>query len=183
MELLNIPYKVSHRAVKYPRLEFKTGELLIVLPFGAKPEILLDKYKNWIIKQFNFIKGCLESTENRKLIMRSEEMFRKLIHSLTRETAKELRVELNHIYFRMMRTKWASISPAKNLTINSLAKYLPEYLIRYVIFHELAHIIEKRHNEKFWGIISRKFKNHQKLEREMFIYWFLVSNHCKKGMK
>jgi hypothetical protein len=74
-----------------------------------------------------------------------------------------------------MRTKWASLSSAKNLTVNRLMKHLPEYLIRYVIFHELAHIIEKRHNEKFWEIISRKFKNYQKMEREMFIYWFLVS--------
>ncbi|MGC8579952.1 MAG: M48 family metallopeptidase [bacterium] len=93
---------------------------------------------------------------------------------LAKETSKELRVELNHIYFRKMRTKWASLSSAKNLTINSLVKHLPEYLIRYVIFHELAHIIEKRHNNKFWEIISRKFKNYQKMEREMFIYWFLI---------
>ena len=181
MELHNIPYKVSHRAVKYPRLEFKTGKLLIVLPLGSKPDILLDKYKHWIIKQFNFIKGCLESTKDKKLINRTEEEFRKLIYFLAKETSKELRVELNHIYFRKMRTKWASLSSAKNLTVNSLVKYLPEYLIRYVIFHELAHIIEKRHNENFWEIISCKFKNYQKMEREMFMYWFLVSNYCKKG--
>jgi len=188
MELHNIPYKVSHRAVKYPRLEFKTGELLIVLPFGAKPDILLDKYKHWIIKQFNFIKGCLEKTKDKKLIIRPEEEFRKLIYFLVDETSRDLsacantdrRVELNHIYFRKMRTKWASLSSAKNLTVNRLMKYLPEYLIRYVIFHELAHVIEKRHNEKFWEIISHKFKNYQKMEREMFIYWFLVSNYCKK---
>jgi len=177
MELHNIPYKVSHRAVKYPRLEFKTGELLIILPLGHKPDILLDKHKQWIIKQFDFIKGCLEGTKDKKLINRTEEEFRKLIHSLARKISKDLRVELNHIYFRSMRTKWASLSSAKNLTINKLIKYLPDYLIRYVIFHELAHIIEKRHNEKFWEIISRRYKNYQKMEREMFIYWFLVSKN------
>lgn len=178
---LPIPYSVSHRAVKYPRLEFKTGELLIVLPLGAKPDILLDKYKNWIIQKFDFIKECLENTKDKKLINRTEEEFRKLVHSLAEEASKELRVELNRIYFKKMKTKWASLSSAKNLTVNSLLKYVPEYLIRYVIFHELAHMIEKRHNEKFWGIISHKFKNYQKMEREMFIYWFLVSNYYKKG--
>ena len=176
MELRNIPYKVSHRAVKYPRLEFKTGELLIVLPLGHKPDVLLEKHKNWILKKLDFIKGCIENSKDKELIDRTEEKFRKLIHSLVKETSKELRVELNHIYFRKMRTKWASLSSAKNLTVNSLVKYLPEYLIRYVIFHELTHIIEKRHNEKFWEIISRKFKNYQEMEREMFIYWFLVFN-------
>jgi len=175
-----IPYKVSYRAVKYPRLEFKTGELLIILPFGHKPDILLDKHKSWITKKFNFIQECIEEAKNKKLIIRTEEKLRKLIHFLVKEISKELGVKLNHIYFRKMRTKWASLSSAKNLTVNSLVKYLPEYLIRYVIFHELVHIIEKRHNKKFWEIISGKFKNFQKMEREMFIYWFLVSNYCKK---
>ena len=175
MELYNIPYKVSHRAVRYPRLEFKTGELLVILPVGAEPGVLLEKYKSWILKKFDFIKGCVENTKDRKLIPRSEEEFRELIHSLAEKISKDLRVKLNHIYFRKMRTKWASLSSAKNLTVNRLMRYLPEYLIKYVIFHELAHIIEKRHNEKFWKIISRKFKNYQKMEREMFIYWFLIS--------
>ncbi len=177
MELHDIPYKVSHRAVKYPRLEFKTGKLLIVLPFGAKPDILLDKYKHWIIKQINFIKGCLDNAKNKKLINRTEEEFRHLIYFLVEDNSKELKVKLNHIYFRKMKTKWASISSAKNLTVNRLMKYLPENLIRYVIFHELTHIIEKRHNEKFWKIISRKFKNYQKMERNLFIYWFLIFNY------
>ncbi|MCD6166102.1 M48 family metallopeptidase [bacterium] len=175
MEPPNIPYKVSHRAVKYPRLEFKIGELLIILPLGHKPDVLLEKHKDWILKKLEFIKECLESAKDKGLINRTEEEFRELIHSLARKTSKDLRVELNHIYFRRMRTKWASLSSAKNLTVNRLMKYLPEYLIRYVIFHELTHLIEKRHNDKFWEIISQRYKNYQKMEREMFVYWFLVS--------
>lgn len=177
---LQIPYRISYRDVKYPRLEFKTGQLLVILPLGDKPDIMLDKYKHWIIRQFKFIKGCLESTKDKELINRTEDDFRKLIYFLATEISRELRVELNRIYFRKMRTKWASLSCAKNLTVNRLMKYLPEHLIRYVIFHELAHIIERRHNGRFWTIISLKFKNYQKMEREMFIYWFLVSNCCKK---
>ncbi|OQX52170.1 MAG: hypothetical protein B5M54_09565 [Candidatus Aminicenantes bacterium 4484_214] len=136
---LPIPYKVSYRAVKYPRLEFKTGELLIVLPFGHTPETVLDKDKSWIVQKFDFIKTCMEETKNKELATRSEEEFKKL-----------------------------------------LVKYLPEYLIRYVIFHELTHLIEKRHNDKFWEIISRRYKHYQEMEREMFIYWFLVSSKEKK---
>jgi len=181
MELPNIPYKVSYRAVKYPRLEFKTGELLIILPLGHKPDVLLEKYKDWILKKLDFIKGCLESAKGKELVNRTEEEFRELIHSLARETSRDLRVKLNHIYFRKMRTKWASLSSAKNLTVNRLMKHLPEYLIRYVIFHELAHVIEKRHNDKFWEIISGRYKDYQKMERELFIYWFLVSKR-EKGL-
>jgi len=54
-------------------------------------------------------------------------------------------------------------------------KYLPEYLIEYIIFHELVHIIEKNHNSRFWEIISGKYKDYQKSEKELFKYWFKVS--------
>lgn len=175
MELHNIPYKVSHRAVKYPRLEFKTGQLLIVLPFSRKPDVLLDKHKGWILKKFDFIKECLENAKDKELTNRTEEELKELIYSLVEQTSKDLKVKLNYVYFRKMRTKWASLSSVKNLTINRLMKYLPQYLIRYVIFHEMAHVIEKRHNDKFWQIVSRKYKSYREMEREMFTYWFLVS--------
>ena len=174
MEFSNIPYRVSHRAVKYPRLEFKTGKLLIVLPFGHKPDVLLNKYKGWILKKFDFIKECLENAKDKELTNRTEEEFKELVYSLVEKISKDSKVKLNHIYFRKMRTKWASLSSLKNLTVNRLMKYLPEYLIRYVVFHEMAHLIEKRHNDKFWQIISRKYKSYRKMEKEMFSYWFLV---------
>jgi len=175
MELHNIPYKVSHRAVKYARLEFKTGQLLIVLPFGHKPDILLAKHKDWILKKFDFIKGCLENAKDKELTNRTEEEFKELVYCLVEKVSKDLGVKLNHVYFRKMRTKWASLSSVKNLTINRLMKYLPQYLIRYVVFHEMAHLIEKRHNDKFWQIVSRKYKSYREIEREMFTYWFLIS--------
>jgi hypothetical protein len=74
-----------------------------------------------------------------------------------------------------MRTKWASCSAKRNLTINRLSKYLPDSLIRYIIFHEMAHMLEKKHNETFWKIISKKFNNYQQLENDLFIYWFKVT--------
>ncbi|RKY83793.1 hypothetical protein DRQ09_09515, partial [candidate division KSB1 bacterium] len=95
--------------------------------------------------------------------------------SIVKEISKELGVKHNRIYFRKMKTKWASLSYTKNITINRLIKYLPENLIKYIVFHELTHIIEKKHNKKFWQIISLKFKNYQELEKEMFTYWFLIN--------
>jgi predicted metal-dependent hydrolase len=172
MELLNIPHKVSYRGVKYPRLEFKTGQLLIILPFGHKSDRLLEKHRSWILKKARFIKECLRDTPTKKLVRRSEKEFKNLIHSFVKEGSKEVGRGLDKIYFRTMRTKWASCSPKKNLTINKLMKYLPEPILKYVVFHEIVHLIEKRHNDKFWKRISKKFNNYQELEKDLFVYWF-----------
>lgn len=179
MELRDIPYKVSYRNIRYPRLEFTTGELLFVLPFSYKPDSLLDKYRGWILKKIEFVEGCLKKAPNKKLVERSEKEFRDLIHSFVERTSKELDVKLNKIYFRKMRTKWASLSHKKNLTMNRMMKSLPEHLIKYIIFHEITHAIERRHNDRFWGIISGRFVDYRSLERDLFIYWFRVIDELK----
>ena len=142
MELPNIPYRVSHRDVKYPRIEFKTGNLLLILPFGFKPVPLLEKHRSWILKKTGFIKECLKETRNKQIVERTEKQFRDLIYSFVKGASKELGGELNNIYFRTMKTKWASCSAKRNLTINKLMKYLPEHLVKYVIFHEMIHLEE-----------------------------------------
>ncbi len=175
MELNKIPHELSYRNIKYPRIEFKTGKLLLVLPFGFDPEIVLKKHKKWILKKIEFIEGCLKDAENKDIVKRTEKEFREIIHSLAERISEELDEKLNKIYFKSMKTKWASCSAKRNLTVNQLMKFLPEHLLYYIIFHEIAHLKQKRHNERFWGIIEKKFDDYDVLERELFIYWFRVA--------
>ena len=180
MELPNIPHRLSYRSVKYPRLEFKTGELLIILPFGHKPDRLLEKHRSWILKKSQFIEDCLRDNSNKKTVERTEEEFKSLICLLAEKASKGLGERLNKIYFRTMRTKWASCSSKRNLTINKLMKYLPDHLLSYVIFHEVVHLKEKRHNDKFWKRISKRFDDYQKLEKDLFVYWFQLVGRLER---
>jgi hypothetical protein len=73
-----------------------------------------------------------------------------------------------------MNSKWASHSRNGNLTLNGELRFLPKNLIEYVIFHEMAHSIERKHNERFWKTVERRFKNHQEIENKLLVYWFLI---------
>jgi len=44
--------------------------------------------------------------------------------------------------------------------LNAIA--LPKNALRYIIAHEIAHVITKRHGEKFWMIIKMIYPNYQK---------------------
>ncbi|MFH1820912.1 MAG: YgjP-like metallopeptidase domain-containing protein [Methanobacteriota archaeon] len=56
-----LPYRVEQRSVRYPRLEFKTEELLVILPKGWKDEThLLEEKKDWIFKKHSEIKSAME---------------------------------------------------------------------------------------------------------------------------
>lgn len=171
----SLNYKISYRDIKYPRVELKTGKPLFVLPLGYNPDILYEKHKGWIFKKINFIKGCLDSAKNKELTERLDEEFEKLVYGIVEKLSDDLEIKINHVYLRKMRTKWASLSSVRNLTVNRFMKYLPNYLIEYIIFHELVHIIEKNHNNRFWEIISKTYSDYQKIEKELFEYWFKVS--------
>ncbi len=179
MALRKIKYTVSYRNVKYPRIELKTGKVLLVIPFGKKPDTVLKKHEWWIRKKLDFIAKCLKAASGKKLADRTDEEFKTLIHHIADEVSRELRVRLKGIRFRKMRTKWASLSQRKNMTVNALLRYLPVRLIRYIVYHEMAHLIEKRHNDNFWKIISRQYNNYGSLEKEMFICWFLINSSSK----
>ena len=87
-----------------------------------------------------FIEDCLRACPNKKTVERTEKEFKSLIRLLAKKASKGLGEGLNKIYFRMMKTKWASCSARRNLTINRLMRFLPEPLLNYVIFHEIAHL-------------------------------------------
>ncbi len=65
MEAKEIDYEVAYRDVKYPRVEFKTGKLLLVLPEGEQPEKIIEKHKDWIKDKIEFIEECLEASKKK----------------------------------------------------------------------------------------------------------------------
>jgi predicted metal-dependent hydrolase len=76
-----------------------------------------------------------------------------------------------------MKTKWASCSTKKNLTINRLMRYLPEHLLEYIIFHEIVHLFEKQHNDRFWEIVAGEYPAYEEIEKDLFVYWFRLVGH------
>ncbi len=171
-----INYEVVHRNIKYPRLEFKTGTLLLVLPKGYEDHSdIIEKHKNWIYKRNSEIATALEKAQKKRLhFKRTDEEFRQFTHSMVENISRELKININNIYFRRMKSKWGSCSSKKNLTVNTLLRYLSDDLIKYVIFHEMTHLIERKHNERFWKFISKKFNNYKSKEKELLEYWFLI---------
>jgi predicted metal-dependent hydrolase len=151
-------YTVEYRNVKHPRMEFKTGTLLIILPkIGWTPEQVLEKYGGWIKRKQTTINTAIhQATQETINRTRTQKELKNLVMQLAFTGQKELNTRINRIYFRKMKTKWASHSKNNNLTINTLLKFLPEDLISYIIYHEIAHNIERKHNETFWNLINRK---------------------------
>ena len=169
-------YTFEYRNVKHPRCEFKTGSLLIVLPKnGWTAEQVLEKYGEWIKRKQATINTAVQQTNGTALIKdRTDKELRTLVQKYAEAAQKDLNTKINKIYYRKMTTKWASHSQNNNLTVNTLLKFLPEDLISYIIYHETAHSLERKHNEKFWTLVSRRFPDYAGKEKGLLTYWFLI---------
>lgn len=76
-------------------------------------------------------------------------------------------VAVNRVFVQKMKTKWGSCnSVAGNIRLNTdLAKKPPECL-EYILVHELLHLIEPSHNDRFiklMGQVMPKWRSHRQL--------------------
>jgi hypothetical protein len=69
-------------------------------------------------------------------------------------------VTVEQVFVRRMKTKWGSCSPSSaSVRFNTdLAKKPPECL-EYIVVHELAHLIEPTHNDRFTALLDRMMPN------------------------
>jgi len=178
-----VEYNTSYRNVKFPRLEFRTGKLKIILPLDFNnEETIIEKHIDWIYKKQKQIDKAHEKMSEIQLNNnRSIKDLKKFISKKVENFSKELNVKINKIIVRKMISKWGSMSSKKNITLNSYLRFLPEKLVEYIIYHELVHLIERKHNKKFWTIIEKKYKNYQNYEKDLFNYWLLVQEYRKGG--
>ncbi len=53
-------------------------------------------------------------------------------------------------------TRWGSCTPAdRTIRISSRLQGMPLWVLDYVLLHEVVHLIEPQHDEKFWGWVNR----------------------------
>ena len=64
----------------------------------------------------------------------------------------------------------------KYLTVSEKMRYLPRKIIKYIIYHEIYHLIEPLHNKKFKDAIKMKFCNWEHWECECSAYHLKIKN-------
>jgi predicted metal-dependent hydrolase len=52
--------------------------------------------------------------------------------------------------------RWGSCTPAdRSIRLSSRLRAMPDYVVDYVLVHELVHLLEPGHDEPFWTLVAR----------------------------
>jgi predicted metal-dependent hydrolase len=90
---------------------------------------------------------------------------KKVLSDIVEEMAKHMGLKPKAVKINGARTRWGSCSSAGNLNFSWYLVMAEETTIRYVVVHELAHLIEMNHSPSFWRIVEQVLPNY-KAERE-----------------
>lgn len=54
------------------------------------------------------------------------------------------------------RQRWASCTPSdRSIRVSTRVAGLPDWVVDYVLVHELAHLVEPGHGKRFWSLVNR----------------------------
>jgi predicted metal-dependent hydrolase len=78
-----------------------------------------------------------------------------LIKKRAEELCNDMDVTYNRLTIRKARTRWGSCSQKGNLNFNWKLILVPEPIIDYIVIHELAHLKEMNHSQRFWNLVAK----------------------------
>lgn len=80
----------------------------------------------------------------------------------------KLKVTVAGYFLQRMRTKWGSCNHrARHIRLNTELVKKPKDLLEYVIVHEMAHLIEPKHSERFVEILDRQYPSWREARAEL----------------
>lgn len=122
------------------------------------------------------ISGAIDETQLCQQVLR--QWLQKKAHAhfapWLRQISKEIDLPYSHVTVRHQKTRWASCSERKSISLNLKLLFLPPPLVRYVFIHELCHTIHMNHSVDFWALVHQKDPHYKPIDTELRKGWRYV---------
>ncbi|WP_175745300.1 M48 family metallopeptidase [Burkholderia ambifaria] len=88
--------------------------------------------------------------------------------TLVAEWSRILGIASPRVHIQHMKTKWGSCSPArKSIRLNTELAKKPPGCLEYIVVHELVHMLEPTHNERFKALMRTFMPEWEERRREL----------------
>jgi predicted metal-dependent hydrolase len=139
---------------------------LEVLYKDEAPKVSVVKGKNKIVLQVR-PKSTIQKRSEILANWYREQLY-PIANELIQKWEKKLGVKASYWGIKQMKTRWGTCNHGKaKILLNLELSKKPIACIEYVVVHELVHIIEKKHNEKFVALVDKYIPKWKSLKDEL----------------
>ncbi len=96
------------------------------------------------------------------------QQLKQLIPELIQKWEKIMQVQVNEWQVKQMKTKWGTCNiEKKRIWLNLELAKKPIHCLEYIIVHEMVHLLERHHNDRFLHYINTYLPNWKQLKMEL----------------
>lgn len=174
----DIQIHIRRKKIKnmYLRVKEDTGMVEVSAPLQMPDEKILrfvSERKAWIKDAQARITERKKKEENAPVIVpfMEREMRRNLkrkIMVFIEKYEPVMGVKSDGFTVKKMKTRWGSCNvKTGHLNFNFALSQVPDECVEYVVVHELTHLLEPSHNERFWKLMERYLPGAGRLRKEL----------------
>lgn len=152
----------------YPARQFCNGEGFCYLGRVYRLNLVENRMQSLIFKSGRFYLAKNKQASARELFIdwyRQKALQR--LPSILAEFIPRLGMKLNGLRVIDLGNRWGSCSDSGVLNFHWKIMQLPQKLIRYLVVHELAHLVDKHHSPQFWQTVESLLPNYQECHAEL----------------
>jgi hypothetical protein len=138
--------------------------LLTVRHREAKPSVLLDHRRITLT-----VRPGSDAASRAEVIHRwHKALLHEVVPGLIRRWERRLDLEVRSYFLQRMKTKWGGCNRrARHIRLNTELVKKPRDLLEYVIVHEMIHLIEPTHSERFVELMTAHYPFWQEARAEL----------------
>jgi len=163
-------YKVIRSNRKTLSISVTKDGVIVRAPSLAKDkdiERIVAEHSKWIEKQLEKLEQAKKELESAPKLTMDEirELADRALEYIPERAAfyaQIIGVKYGRITIRNQKTKWGSCSGQGNLNFNCLLMLAPPEVIDSVVVHELCHLKEMNHSQRFYDEVLRAFPDYYK---------------------
>ena len=158
----------------YLRISKEDGTVRISAPYqmsDARIAAFARERIEWIRKyQQKYKEAGERRSEKQELdaaeIARRKKQLKREVERLVAKWEPVMRVKVSGITIRQMKTRWGSCNvQTHHININLALLSKPPECLEYVVVHEMTHILEASHNQRFWGFMTKFYPDWKRVRK------------------
>ncbi len=162
----NIPYTLQRSKIKNLYIYVKDGEVIVKAPVRLSNKYIeefLNKKSKWIYESLQKSKNKVKKEE--KIEKKDVERLQKIVEDNIYKYSKILGKSPRKVRIKDLKYAWGSCSSNQNISINLKLATKDERAIKYVVLHEMCHLIYMNHSKNFWNLVEKNMPNYKECKK------------------